>query len=103
MASPQLEHGHTRVSNELLEAIAHKISNATWLKLMLYLIRITYGFQRKEVETNYQALATKTGFVKDTVRHALMDMSDRKLLKIRVVSKERLVISIIKDYDLWNV
>lgn len=103
MASPQTENGHTRIANELLEAIIFKICNATWLKIMLYLIRITYGFQRKEVETNYQAIATKTGFVKDTIRGALLEMSDKKFINFRVVSRERIVVSINKDYELWKI
>jgi len=103
MASPQLENGHTRISNELLEAIVFRINNATWLKITLYLCRITYGFQRKEVETNYQAIATKTGFIKDTIRHAIMEMSDHKIVQFRVVSQERFLISITKDYELWKV
>mgnify|MGYP000881589721 CR=1 FL=1 len=103
MANPQIENGHTRIANELLEAMAYRICNATWLKIMLYLCRITYGFQRKEAETNYQAIATKTGFVKDTIRGAILDMSDRKLVNFRVVSQERFVVSINKDYELWKI
>jgi len=103
MANPQCENGHTRIANELLEALAYKINNSTWLKIMIYLIRITYGFHRLEVETNYQAIATKTGFTKDTIRHALEDMHRLLFIKIRVVSKERICVSIIKDYDLWKI
>lgn len=103
MASPQVENGHTRIANELLEAMCYKICNATWLKVMLYIIRITYGFQRIEVESNYQSIATKTGFTKDTIRGALLDMSDRKMINFRVVSRERFSVSINKDYDLWNI
>ena len=103
MASPQIENGHTRIANELLEAFAYKLCNATWIKVLLYLCRITYGFQRKEVETNYQAIATKTGFTKDTIRGAILEMSDRKLLNFRVVSRERFFVSINKDYELWKI
>ena len=103
MASPQCEHGYTKIANELIEAMAYKICNATWLKVMLFIIRITYGWQRKEVETNYQAIATKTGFSKDTIKNAILDMSDRKMLHFRVVSRERFYISINKNYELWNI
>jgi len=103
VANPQTEHGHTRISNELFEAIIYKINNATWLKVIFYIIRITYGFQRKEVESNYQAIATKTGFVKDTIKHALMEMTDRKMLNFRVVSRERFVVSVNKNYELWKI
>jgi phage replication O-like protein O len=103
MASPQCEHGYTKIANELIEAMAYRICNSTWLKVLLYIIRITYGWQRKEVETNYQSIATKTGFSKDTIKNAILDMSDRKLLDFRVVSRERFYISINKNYEIWKI
>ena len=103
MANPQIENGYTKIANELLEAIAYKITNATWLKIVIYIIRITYGFQRKETETNYQAIATKTGFKEETIKDALGVMSGKKIVKFRVVSPKRFVISLCKNYDLWEI
>jgi phage replication O-like protein O len=103
MANPQLEHGYTRVCNELLEAIIYRINNATWQKCIFYTIRITYGFKHKSAESNYQAYATKTGFTKGAIKDALMDLKDRKILEITVISLERFTVSLNKNYDLWRI
>ena len=103
MASPQTENGYTKIANEFLEAVASKLTNATWIKIILFAARITWGFHIKERESNYGAFATKTGFTKDTVKHALLDMADRKIIRFTVVSSERFLISINKDYEQWKI
>lgn len=103
MASPQLENGYTRISNELLQAMCNKVTNSTWVRILLWTARLTYGFRRKEVESNYGSYATKLNLQKDTVKNALSDMSDRKMVYLMVVTKERFLVSINKNYDLWNI
>ena len=103
MASPQVENGYTRIANELLEAICNKITNSTWIRLLFWTIRLTYGFNRKEVQSNYGAYATKLNLTKDTVRHALMELQDRKIVVLAVLTKEQFVITINKNYDLWKI
>jgi len=103
MASPQLEGGYTRISNELIEAFLYKVTNSTWIRIFLLTCRLTYGFRRKEVESNYQAYATKLGLTKDTIKCNMLDMMDRKIITLAVVSPERFVITINKDYEKWKI
>ena len=102
-ASPQLEKGYTRISNELIEAICNKVSNSTWTRILLWTARLTYGFRRKEVETNYASYATKLNLTKDTIKNALIEMENQKLVVVARIGPERFVITINKDYDLWKV
>lgn len=103
MASPQCENGYTKIANELLQALVNRIPNPTWLRIALWTIRLTYGFNRKEVGTNYQAYATKLNLTKDTIKHALFDMADHKIVKFESKTVETFVISINKDYELWKI
>jgi phage replication O-like protein O len=103
MASPQVENGYTRIANELIEAMCNKLTNSTWLRVLFWTIRLTYGFNRKEVQSNYGAYATKLNLTKDTVKHALLDMFDRKIIVLAVITQESFVITINKDYELWKV
>jgi phage replication O-like protein O len=103
MANPQLEHGYTRICNELLEVVIYRINNAAWQKCIFYTIRITYGFKHKSVKSNYQAYATKTGLTKEAIKDALMDLNNRKILEITVISPERFTVSLNKNYDLWEI
>ncbi len=44
--NPQLENGHTRIANELLEAMARYPFGGGELKVLLAIIRLTYGWNR---------------------------------------------------------
>lgn len=46
--NPQLEDGHTRIANELLEAISSYPFTGGELKVVLAVIRLTYGWQKSE-------------------------------------------------------
>jgi len=103
MANPQLENGHTRISNELIEAVVYKITHSSWLKIILWTIRLTYGWGRKEVQSNYQSYATKLGVSKDTIKHTLLELNDRKILTFVALTKEQFVVSVNKNYELWKI
>ncbi len=103
MASPQVENGYTRIANELLEAICNKITNSTWIRILFWTIRLTYGFNRKEVQSNYSAYATKLNLTKDTIKCALMELQDHKIITLAVITKDVFIISINKDYELWKI
>jgi phage replication O-like protein O len=50
MTKPQLENGYTRIANEILEAVIYAGLNGTEMAVLLYIIRKTYGFNKKEDE-----------------------------------------------------
>ena len=99
----QLEKGYTRIANELLEKLAQLITNATWLRILLYTCRITYGWKRKEAESNYGAYATKLRLQKDTIKDVIFDMNKRRIITIFNISAERFVVTINKDWQLWKL
>jgi len=47
-ASPQIENGYTRIANELLEAMARINLTPTEWKILMVIIRNTYGYHKKE-------------------------------------------------------
>ena len=103
MANPGLEGGYTKISNELLEAACRRIVNSTWLRVLVFTMRLTYGWRRKEVASNYQAYATKLNLHKDTIRGALADMAEKKIITLAVLTKEQFVVAINKDYEKWKI
>lgn len=103
MASPQKENGYTPISNELLEAAVRKLTSATWLRIFFYTIRITYGFHRREVETNYKAYMTKLNLSDETIRNIMLEMTDRKILLSKFVDNRILITGVNKNYDQWKV
>src|SRR5690606_30974247 len=55
----------------ILEALALAPFNAAQLKVLLVLIRETYGWQQKDAAISYTRLEAATGLHRDTVRNAL--------------------------------
>lgn len=103
MASPQCENGYTKIANELLQAICNKITNSTWIRILIWTSRLTYGWNRKETESYYSSYATKLNLTKDTIRHTLQELHDRKIIIYVSMTNEKFLISINKDYEKWKI
>jgi len=74
MPDVQVENGYTRIAHPILEALALAPFNAAQLKVLLALIRETYGWQQKDAALSYARLEAATGLHRDTVRHALRSL-----------------------------
>ena len=61
MASPQTEHGFTRLADELLDALICYPFTKRQYKVLLAVIRKTYGFQKREDDITAPQLAAMTG------------------------------------------
>jgi len=103
MANPQVENGHTRIANELLEAICKFISNPSFLRIGFMVIRLTYGWGRKEAEINIKSLSTKIGLTDEYIKSVIIEMELAKILKKVEFKKPYLaIIQFNKDYTQWN-
>ena len=71
MADPQLEKGYTRIANELLEAVCRTNLSGSELRILLYIIRRTYGFNRSYAEIPLSEIAGAVGMNKVNVSRAL--------------------------------
>lgn len=74
MPDVQVEHGYTRIAHPILEALALAPFNAAQLKVLLVVIRETYGWQQKDAAISYTRLEAATGLHRDTVRNALRSL-----------------------------
>ena len=48
IASPQKEHGYTAIANEIMEALIRMDLSGQELRLILFVVRKTYGFHKKD-------------------------------------------------------
>lgn len=102
ICSPQLEKGHTRIANELLEAIITYPFNATELKVILTVIRRTYGWKKKTALISYGAITKLTGRNKRHIRRAITKLVEDKVL-IKDKSKGLNVLGLNKHYLHWKL
>ncbi|MEK6600948.1 MAG: replication protein [Candidatus Binatota bacterium] len=78
--NPQLEHGHTRIANELLEALIGYPFGGGELKVLLTVIRLTYGWNRKRCPLKQTALARLTRLDRRQVQRVLTALRQQGVL-----------------------
>ncbi len=102
VASPQTEHGFTRLADELLDALIEFDFTKRQCKVLLAVIRKTYGFQKKEDDMTAQQLARMTGLERANVIRTI-----NELVKMQVLYKRPghygQVLGVNKDYEAWAV
>lgn len=102
MASPQTEDGYTRIANELFDAIIRAPLSKRELKVVIAVIRKTYGFGKKEDDLGLAQLARMTGLHKPDVSNTVNDLVSKRVLN-RQPGKHRHVIGINKAYPEWGL
>ena len=103
MASPQKENGYTSISNELLEQIYRRRFSASQLKILLLVIRFTYGFNRKTATLSNTFIAAGTGMHEITVSKEVGTLLRDNVLKLykKPSFHNSRIIGINKDYESW--
>lgn len=98
MANPQLEDGHTKIANEILERLMKlHISPNQW-QVLLCVIRKTYGFRKKVDYIANSQIQTSTGLGKSVVSRALAELKARD-----IITRSGKVTGIQKDWEKWKV
>ncbi len=99
MASPQAENGHTKIANEILEQLVKTgLLGSEW-NIVIWVIRKTYGYQKKEDWISLTQFEKATNLSRPTVVKTLKNLVNRGLL----VKRDKLGYSFEKDYEKWVV
>ena len=102
MASPQCEDGYTRIANELLEALCRaKLTLYEW-RVLMAIIRFTYGYNRKVDQISVRQLSRITSINYRLVYRALKSLEKKNMIHISK-KRNRLILGIQKDYENWDV
>lgn len=87
-ASPQLKNGYTRIANELLEAICRVRLSCYAHRVLLAIIRETYGFHIKSWPISEGRLAKITGLARANVHRALCELEEKKIIESLGTARE---------------
>ena len=100
MCSPQLEDGHVRIANELLDAIVMFDFTGRQQKVLLAIVRKTYGFNKTEDEIGLTQFSKATGLEN---KHVSIVISDLEKMNVIFVSSGKYArsIKINKNYSQW--
>ena len=99
MASPQLENGYTKIANELLEALAKSRFDMCQWAIILWVLRNSYGWNKKETDpVRVAQIVRDTQMLPAGVYKAL-----DKLISRGVISRSASgSLSIVKDFVSWG-
>lgn len=106
MASPQCENGHTQIANEIIEVLCRTNLSGLHLRIILIVIRFTFGFKRKEHQLSIRFIAKALNSSPNRVSEALKKLIEANIIhRVREGNKNHQpqVIKFNKDYDTWIV
>ncbi len=106
MANPQAENGHIRIANELLEAIlAYPGLTGVDLKLIFFVIRQTYGWQKKKAQISYGDVARACKVDRAGAMKSLLRLVDHGILFVQHTEGERNanIVGLNKDFESWKL
>jgi len=97
MASPQLEDGHTRIANEILEQMMKLHLSGNQWQVLLCIIRKTYGFKKKvDYIANFQ-IQKATGLCKSVVSRTLRELQSRN-----IIIRNGKIAGLQKNWEIWG-
>lgn len=95
--SPQLEDGYTRIANEILEALCCLNLSQNEIKLLLSVLRKTYGYGKKKDYISLSQFSLLTKLQKGHVSRGLKSLIERK-----IVTRDGKFLGINKDISSWK-
>lgn len=100
MANPQLEEGHTRIANDILEAVSLLRMSGEESQVFWVVIRKTYGYQKTWDEISLSQFCLATGMNKQNVCRALSKLIKKNMI-IKIDKGRTSKYRIQKDYTTW--
>lgn len=89
MASPQKENGFTPIAHEILEAIQQFKFTLNELKIILCVLRYTYGFNRKSHSMSLSFFENHTGLSRSRINKAIKNLVNNNVLIITKKGDEK--------------
>ncbi len=104
MASPQVEHGYTRIANELLKALILGRFNGTQYSIILAVIRATYGYHLTSKTLGVAFFKVHTGRNRRQLAKEIEELIAMNVLTVKTkhsfgISRE---LMLNKDYESWQ-
>lgn len=102
-ADVQLEDGWVRIANGLLEALYRARLPGSYFQVILAIIRLTYGHQRKSEWLSAREIADETGLSRPRAHAVMMRLLAKGMLGRQSAGARRKSLWwVVKDYDQWS-
>ena len=101
MASPQTENGYTPIAHELLDMIVKYPFKGYEFKIVLKIIRDTYGWQSKKRQISYGKMSERTGIDRRHIVNYCASLIARNIILKQKLKNNKNLWGINKDYEEW--
>jgi len=101
MAKPQLEDGHTKIANEIVEALARVNLSAYESRVLWCIFRKTYGWNKKSDRISYSQFQEVTGMDRRHLGRTLRLLIERQMITCQGEGQQ-LEYAIQKDWEQWR-
>lgn len=99
MAEVKLKYGYTKIANKLIENLCIRDFNKRELVLIMLIMRLSYGFHKKQAYIKPKSWLSVCGFYKSDISNTLTNLINKGV----IVYHGNNVYSLNKNYDEWNV
>ena len=104
MASPQLEDGYIRIANELYQAIYKANLSGSEFRVLLFIVRQTYGFNKTERRLAISYIANGAEIPEKTVRRCINSLIEKNIIVAKSEHQnEAKILRINKRYNQWRL
>lgn len=105
-SSPQIEDGYTRLANELLDAIIRYPFSSREYSIVMAIIRVTYGYNKKEDAISGWQLSEMTGIDRSHVSKTIQELIAKNVIiksdRCRISHGQQVPsLALNKDYKTW--
>ncbi|KZZ82518.1 replication protein [Bacillus sp. SJS] len=101
MEKTQPDKGFTKVSNEILEALARVKLSPTQYRLLFVIWRYTFGFNREEHDLSLSFLSEATGCDKRQIQRELKSLEGRSIIYQKIKNGSYRIIGFVSDPSHW--
>lgn len=100
----QIENGHTKIVNEVLEQLVKRCLLGSEYQVILFVIRKTWGWQKKEDIISLTQFELGTGLSRHTIIDAIKRLESKKILvKRSILGKQQIAYKFNKYHQQWLV
>lgn len=106
MANVQKENGYTAIANEILEQLVNRDLLGAEFRILLFIIRKTYGYHKKQDKISLTQFERGTGLSRPTIVKTLKNLEIRNMIiKFSIEESEGNITQFVfqKDVDKWVV
>ena len=102
MGNTDKQEGFVKVPNEIYDAILAQKLSISQETAVLYIIRKTYGFRKREDAISIRKMASDTGYARETMARAVHDREKMGIVKLGEVVPGKPTHMTILDPKNWN-